>query len=615
MRRWGLLLAATALAGVLLAGTALAAPDQPPSHKRAHKDKPPVVRTSALASTGDPARRVLVKLAHPDRPLSQSIDLASLGLREVGAIPQLHVLKLEADPALSVERLAAAVRALSAYPDILWAEREGTLSLERVPDDEYYPEEWWPAAANLPAAWDTTTGSADVVIAIIDTGITENVEDFAGGNVKPYSIAYHSAEWPAWEDIVGHGTAVAGVAAAEGDNGVGIAGAAWAPSIMPVHVSDTEETAYSVLAEGITYAVDNGADVINISMGKHEDVGIIHDAVDYAVDNGVTVVASAGNEGDGVGVTYPAAYPEVIAVGATNVSNRRASFSCTGQELDLVGPGTNILTWWTDNTSYWLESVDGTSFSSPVVAGVAALMLSENPRLTPAQVQEVLRTTARDLGTTGWDSEYGAGLVDAARAVSEAATVIPDRFVDVGLDYPYRVAIDGMADAELITGYPEHKFRPDNPVWRAQFAKMIDGALSLRPTEAMTSPFTDLGPDDPESLYPHEYVAAAYASGITQGLSPTIFGPFTDISRAQVVTMAVRALQNLRPGSLTSPPSDYAGSVPAFSPVHSPNMRLAEYNGLLDGLVGLGPSWDAWASASRGEVAQMLWNIYQRGML
>ncbi len=185
-------------------------------------------------------------------------------------------------------------------------------------------------------------------------------------------------------------------------------------------------------------------------------------------------------------------------------------------------------------------------------------------------------------------------------------------FSDLG-GSPYGEAIEGMAAFHIIDGYPQGDgtalFKPDNPVWRAQFAKMIDGVMQLQPTEDLTSPFTDLGNDDPNSLYPHEYVAAAYAAGITNGTTATTFGPYVDIKRAQVVTMIVRALQNLKPGALADPPAGYHSAVGSFDTTHSPNMDVAEYNGLLNGLLGYGSSWDPYAKASRGEVAQMLWNI------
>ena len=188
----------------------------------------------------------------------------------------------------------------------------------------------------------------------------------------------------------------------------------------------------------------------------------------------------------------------------------------------------------------------------------------------------------------------------------------PPSFLDVPADHPYRAAIEDLARAGIVGGYPVpggSEYRPQNLVWRAQFAKMICEVWDLEVTEADESPFTDLEADDPASLYPHEYVAAAARAGITTGLTPTTFGPYLDISRAQVITMIVRSAQQLSPGLLKTPSSGYVPWVPPFSDVHDANLAIAEYNGLLKELVGYGAAWDPWANATRGEVAQMLHNL------
>ena len=199
----------------------------------------------------------------------------------------------------------------------------------------------------------------------------------------------------------------------------------------------------------------------------------------------------------------------------------------------------------------------------------------------------------------------------------------PEGFVDVLPGVPYYTAIQGLYEAGIVSGEigplgPE--FRPNIAVWRQQFAKMICGVLKLTVTEDMTSPFTDLGIDNPMSLYPHEYVAAAYANGITTGITPTTFGPYLEISRAQVITMGVRALQNLAPGTLTpAPPGFVATWDPSFNSIHGPNALLAEANGLLEGLgadaghpAGNLAALDPWGMMPRGEVAQFLWNALQK---
>jgi hypothetical protein len=193
-------------------------------------------------------------------------------------------------------------------------------------------------------------------------------------------------------------------------------------------------------------------------------------------------------------------------------------------------------------------------------------------------------------------------------------TAPPVGFVDVPAGHPYKAAILAMASRGIIDGYQLSggvEFRPDNPVLRAQYAKMVVGAFDIALDASLPMTFSDLGPltSDP---YPHLYVAAAAHAGITNGVSPGLFAPWNDISRAQVVTMVVRALDELKPGILMTPPADYAGSLGDFDQTHYPSMRLAEYNGLLVGIQQFGPAWDPWTKATRGEVAQMLWNAFRK---
>lgn len=202
-----------------------------------------------------------------------------------------------------------------------------------------------------------------------------------------------------------------------------------------------------------------------------------------------------------------------------------------------------------------------------------------------------------------------------------AAPAAPAGFTDVSVSHPYFAAVADLSSREIIQGYAVGdgwEFRPDHTVFRAQFAKMICGVMGLVVVEDdwpdATVPFTDLGSDVvsgsevANTLYPHEYVAVAYLNGITNGQTPTTFAPYTGIKRVQVVTMIVRAAQELVPGALTAP-SGFAGAFPGLGAPHEENLRTAEYNGLLAGVLGFGSGWDLWAEATRGETAQMLHNL------
>jgi hypothetical protein len=173
----------------------------------------------------------------------------------------------------------------------------------------------------------------------------------------------------------------------------------------------------------------------------------------------------------------------------------------------------------------------------------------------------------------------------------------------------------GLRDDGAIDGYPDNTFRPDNELLRAQFAKMIVTTLGMtdssgfHPAEGMVAPFVDLGSNDPTSLYPHEYIAVAASRGVVVGMAPGVFSPWVSITRAQLITMAVRAAQAMYPPAARTPISGYAGSLGDFSPTHAENARMAEFNRLLDGIAGYGGSWDPWVPATRGEAAQILWNM------
>lgn len=185
-------------------------------------------------------------------------------------------------------------------------------------------------------------------------------------------------------------------------------------------------------------------------------------------------------------------------------------------------------------------------------------------------------------------------------------------FPDVPANNPYHDAILYLAGRRIVQGYPDGNFGPGDLVTRQQFAKMIDLALSLPVTLADICPFSDVETSAGSDLFPDHYVAVAAARGITKGTGPGLFSPGLAIFRAQVVTMIVRGAGSVDPGILAEPPKDWTGTLGDFDPTHGPTLRRAEYNGLLDGLVGFGPAWNPWALATRGEVAQMLWRLILR---
>jgi hypothetical protein len=205
--------------------------------------------------------------------------------------------------------------------------------------------------------------------------------------------------------------------------------------------------------------------------------------------------------------------------------------------------------------------------------------------------------------------EQVVGAVEDAVTIDRAEADGGGSFTDVPSTHPYYEAITGMAEAGIINGYTNERFGPEDSVKRAQFAKMIVGAMGLEVDESKVAPFKDLGPDDQGTLYPHDYIAVVAEHGITKGITATEFGPYKEITRAQVITMAIRAFENLKPGVLKNVPADYESIIPNFSDTHWQNLRKAEYNGLLIGLEAYFRNWDPWQNSTRGECAQVLYNL------
>lgn len=205
-----------------------------------------------------------------------------------------------------------------------------------------------------------------------------------------------------------------------------------------------------------------------------------------------------------------------------------------------------------------------------------------------------------------WVTDFG-GLVDATAHDPFTAGASAGPFNDVAGNHPYADAIRELSEAQIVNGYDDGSFRPQNPVWRQHFAKMIVCTLGLPVSEADRALFSDVDDYGPDTFYPDNYIAVAANTGITRGTGAGRFSPTADISRAQVVSMVVRALQSERPGALAVPPSGYVATWHDFSADHEGNARLAEYNGLLAGIPLA--ALDPWGTMTRGEVAQVLGNL------
>lgn len=284
-----------------------------------------------------------------------------------------------------------------------------------IPNDMLFSEYQW----NLPVietnrGWKLSKGSNDVIIGVVDTGVDLAHPDLKGRLLKGYNVIDPDKD-PV--DDVGHGTHVAGIISANVNNGEGIAGMTWGGKILPVKALDQSGsgTAYSV-AQGIIWAADNGAKVINLSLGNYADAQFLHDAIKYAYDKDVVLVAATGNDNT-ERPGYPAAYPEVLSVSATDYNLQKASFSNYGDYVDVVAPGESIASTYPDNQ---YAALSGTSMASPHVAALAALIRSANPELRNTEVMDIIRSSVIDLGDPGRDNLYGYGQIDVYAALEAA---------------------------------------------------------------------------------------------------------------------------------------------------------------------------------------------------
>ena len=358
--------------------------------------------------------QILVK---PKASMSEAALNAILtfrGASQNGSVPAIGVRVIEV-PAVAAEHL---LTALQRNADVEYAEPDYTAEAFGTANDPYFVQgsQWHLTKIQAPAAWDVTTGDSNIVVAVVDSGVTASHPDLAGKLLAGYDFVANDSD-PTDEN--GHGTAVAGVVAPASNNLLGIAGVAWANPILPVRVLDAAGSGnYSAICNGITYAADRGARII--SLGGTASSAALQDAINYAWGKKCILIAAAGNNGNDI-ASYPAACNNVVAVSATDSADVRPTWSNFGNYVDVAAPGVDILSLYGANQyAAW----NGTSFSSPVTSGVAALMASANPNLTNVQLVDLLLKNSDDIGTAGYDTYYGNGRVNASRAVAAAKALV-----------------------------------------------------------------------------------------------------------------------------------------------------------------------------------------------
>ncbi len=308
-------------------------------------------------------------------------------------------------------------------------ELDGIGGTANTPNDPEYPVCWGQnntggayscggtgvanADVNAPQAWDLWTGGSDITLAVIDSGVTNHV-DFAGKYVGGWNTVLNN-NTDITDASCPHGTHCAGTAAANGNNGIGVAGMSWGAKIMAVKVLTGCGGVEQDCGEGIMWAADNGANVGTMSLQYYTGSQFFQDAVKYGHDKGMVLIAANGNNAGNI-IAFPAKYPFCMGVGATTISDGIAGFSNTGPEVDVSAPGQDV---WSSLNANGYACYSGTSMATPHVAGTACLLWSYNKGLSNQQVIDAIIKGVKDLGAPGFDQQFGWGRIDAFKILNE----------------------------------------------------------------------------------------------------------------------------------------------------------------------------------------------------
>jgi len=375
-----------------------------------------VARAQAPPAEYAPGRLIVRPADHAPEWLTDNL-VSLFGGKVHHKIDQINVSVVDLPEAASDKAMDALMKSGA----FTFVERDFIAHTSATPNDPDFSSQWHLAKIQAANAWSLSEGSASAPIAIIDSGADASQPDLKPKLVPGWNFLTLTSNTSDTGCNTGHGTAVSGAAAAATNNLTGVAGVAWANTIMPLVVTSSSCFAYySDMASAITYAVDHGVRIINISIAGSSASSTLQSAVDYAWSKNAVIFAAAGNSSSSSPM-YPAACNHVLAVSATEPTDTLATFSNYGSWVDLSAPGDMILTTQMGGTygNWW-----GTSLASPIAAAVGALALSANPSLTNAQLVTLLETNSDDLGTPGFDQYYGYGRVNAYKAVLAAKSMI-----------------------------------------------------------------------------------------------------------------------------------------------------------------------------------------------
>lgn len=370
----------------------------------------------ALAGLDHVDDELLVEVMPGADPDDVSAAYAQSGVTPIDELPDINLRVVRVDSG-DLQSAGEALAGTGLFESI---QKNYIYQAARTPNDALYDDKFDLVQINAPEAWDVTVGDEGVIIAIADTGVQRDHPDLEDQLIGGTDVYDGDDDY---SDVAGHGTGVAGMAAAMSNNNEGVTGVAWECRLVGIRVAgDDGRSTGAHIAAGILAGVAEGAKVVNVSFAPLQGNSVVRAAAQRAFNLGALVIISSGNSGR----EYSSrGYSEALFVGAVKANDELAAFSDQGPYVDLVAPGVGVRTTALGDDYGW---VSGTSFASPIVAGVAALCWSVNPDLRPTSIRDALLDTARDLGPPRKDSTFGHGLVDAQAAVeaARAATTEPD---------------------------------------------------------------------------------------------------------------------------------------------------------------------------------------------
>lgn len=366
------------------------------------------VESNEFDSKGISKKYVLVKLKNnPTRTQDFSVKYQT---RVKNVIPRINVMVVEIPQNRTSQNF---LQILKNDKDVLFAEPDVKIEADEF-NDPMLKDQYALKKVDAEGAWKINKGKPDVVIAIIDTGVDLDHPDLKDKLLNGYNAI--SPGTPPKDDAR-HGTHVAGIAAAIGNNSIGISGLAPNCKILPVKVLGNGSGSIATISDGLIWAADNGADVVNMSLGTYTEDKTLAEAVKYALGKNVVCIATMGND-NMERRRFPAGFPGMIAIGSTDENDKKSSFSNYGDWMTVSAPGTNILsTLPTYMSPNGYGKLSGTSMAAPLVTGLAGLIRSQNKGLSPSETSKILKAGTDDLGDEGFDKYFGAGRINAAKTL------------------------------------------------------------------------------------------------------------------------------------------------------------------------------------------------------